>query len=226
VDQVATIGNLLEALKPKTGPLFVVGSSSVEAALCSNGSAAQTNPSAPLSLGPLPFGPVLVVSGSCSPITAKQIETARSDGFAEIFIDPDKLWRPQQTSEIGLCAANRLSQGQSIVLHTCMGPDDTRLANRNSNHSLNLGQALGSIVKSCLQAFKPAALCLAGGDTSSQMARCLGIRSMEWAAEFVPGAPICRALLSDPLVDGLLFNFKGGQVGSPDYFINLRKRFR
>lgn len=222
-----TLGHLLEKLKPVAEPLFIIGSSAVEAALCSHWlmPGKRSQPALENHLE-MPFGPVLVISGSCSPVTAEQIKTAIGDGFAEIAIDPDGLWRTKRTREIGLSAAHRLANGQSVILQSCLGPDDPRLHEATAGDRSHIGQALGNILLTCISESRPAGICFAGGDTSSEMARILGIRAMEWAGAFAPGAPICRAIHSAPSVNGLLFNFKGGQVGGPDYFLNFRKGFR
>ncbi|HEY7077972.1 MAG TPA: nucleotide-binding domain containing protein, partial [Solirubrobacteraceae bacterium] len=61
-------------------------------------------------------------------------------------------------------------------------------------------------------------LCVAGGDTSSHVARALGIEAVEMIAPLAPGAPLCRAHAPGSPADGLEVNFKGGQVGGADYF--------
>jgi len=37
----------------------------------------------------------------------------------------------------------------------------------------------------------------------------------------VPGAPLCKAFAPYSPIDGMEVNFKGGQVGAEDYFINV-----
>jgi uncharacterized protein YgbK (DUF1537 family) len=59
---------------------------------------------------------------------------------------------------------------------------------------------------------------IAGGDTSSYVARALGIEAVEMIAPLAPGAPLCRVRAPASPVDGLEVNFKGGQVGGEDYF--------
>jgi uncharacterized protein YgbK (DUF1537 family) len=41
-------------------------------------------------------------------------------------------------------------------------------------------------------------------------------------APLAPGAPLCRAAAPGSPVDGIEINFKGGQVGAPDYFGTVR----
>jgi uncharacterized protein YgbK (DUF1537 family) len=47
--------------------------------------------------------------------------------------------------------------------------------------------------------------------------------ALEMIAPLAPGAPLCKAISDDDLVNGLELNFKGGQVGTTDYFIQVLK---
>ena len=44
---------------------------------------------------------------------------------------------------------------------------------------------------------------------------------LEMIAPLAPGAPLCRAIAKNQLVNGLELNFKGGQVGTANYFIKV-----
>lgn len=221
-EHLDTIGKLLGEIKSVKSPLFVIGSSAVEAALCKSW---QETSQIPQSHTGLPSGPALIVSGSCSPVTAHQIKAAVSDGFAELAIDPDGIWRTKKAREIGQCAARQLALGRSVIIHSCIGPADQRLDGCTQSDRSHVSSALGTVLASCLEEQRPAGICIAGGDTSSELARYLGLQAMTFAQAFVPGAPLCKAFKSAPLVNGQLFNFKGGQVGSPEYFVNFRKLF-
>ena len=61
----------------------------------------------------------------------------------------------------------------------------------------------------------------AGGDTSSYAASELEITALEMIAPLAPGAPLCKAIAKDQLINGLELNFKGGQVGTANYFIKV-----
>jgi uncharacterized protein YgbK (DUF1537 family) len=47
----------------------------------------------------------------------------------------------------------------------------------------------------------------------------MGIDAVEMIAPLVIGAPLCKAYSKNKKIDGLEVNFKGGQVGSEDYFV-------
>jgi uncharacterized protein YgbK (DUF1537 family) len=83
---------------------------------------------------------------------------------------------------------------------------------------ITLGEMLGRIVLESIQSSSVERVAFAGGDTSSQAARALGIESLEMIAPLAPGAPLCRAGSRRERVDGLECTFKGGQVGHDDFF--------
>ena len=85
------------------------------------------------------------------------------------------------------------------------------------------GRVLGQIIKEVLKSVKIKRILFAGGDTSSYAASELGIFALEMIAPLAPGAPLCKAISEDTSVNGLELNFKGGQVGTPDYFIKVQK---
>lgn len=158
-------------------------------------------------------GALLVVSGSCSPVTTGQIDTARAQGFSCIALDPAGLCNgtvdalPELPRLLqGLCA------GEKLLVHT--GQRQATLL-----PSDQLGEALGRLIKYCTVQTGLRKLVLSGGDTSSYAARAMGIDAVEMIAPLVIGAPWCRAHSGNPVINGMLVNFKGGQVGGPDYFI-------
>lgn len=63
---------------------------------------------------------------------------------------------------------------------------------------------------------------VAGGDTSGHGARKLGAQALKVLRPTAPGAPLCRAFSTDPLVDGLELLLKGGQLGQVNFFQAVR----
>ena len=64
---------------------------------------------------------------------------------------------------------------------------------------------------------------LAGGDTSSHAVSQLGLYALTWSAATQPGAPLCLAHSDSPELDGLELVLKGGQVGTEDFFEQVRE---
>lgn len=212
------IAATLEHFAPAVdAPLFSVGSSGIEHALCAHWSSEICRAGSPDPAGPTPppspsasSAPLLVLSGSCSPVTAEQIAHGTAHGFTSIALDPTTDFAATAASQI--IAA--LSAGRPVIAYTSAGAtrDGTLIP------AQTLGTRLGQLARTVLGSTNVHRLVIAGGDTSSYAARALGIESLAYLAPFAPGAPWCRASAPDSPADGLAVNFKGGQVGAPDYF--------
>ncbi|MBP7141856.1 MAG: four-carbon acid sugar kinase family protein [Opitutaceae bacterium] len=199
-------GALLDSLP---GPVrFVVGSSGVGTALCFHWSGQGTL--TPPSGFPRPEsqGPLLVVSGSCSAVTAGQIEWARGNGFEVISLEPGVPDSPGSLAQV----CEGLRKGKHVIACTHMGYAGASVL------AETIGAGLGRLARAAIAATGVRRFVVAGGDTSSYAARALGIESLEVFSPLVPGAPLCRARAPGSPVDGLTVNFKGGQVGAPGYF--------
>lgn len=207
-EQLARIGALIDAAAGR-GPVFSVGSSGVEMALgahwAEQGSLRPRTDWAPAKS----VDRLVVVSGSCSPVTAGQIDWALGNGFAGIPLDAHA---PQIEPAIA-AARVALRAGKSPVVFTARGQQTGAPAS-----AAMLGAALGTIARTLVESESLSRVLIAGGDTSSYAARTLGIEAVEMLASLAPGAPLCRAHSSHRAVHGIEVNFKGGQVGAPDYF--------
>jgi 3-oxoisoapionate kinase len=225
-EQLMKIGQVIDEYATSDKPLFSVGSSGVEMALGAHWR--QQGKLQPKdewqSAGKAEA--ILVVSGSCSPVTSKQITWAIGNGFAEVALDTVAI---AQDEDYDLnCYSKKtiqsLKEGQSVIVHTSLGNDDARVRASNDivrsikSTSEIFGTALGRIVREVVPQTNIRRIVIAGGDTSSFAARAMGIEAVEMIAPLSPGAPLCKAYAPNSPVDGLEVNFKGGQVGAEDYF--------
>jgi len=211
---------------------FLAGSSGVEYALAAYWqSIGRVTP--PQALPTLRAArPLLAVSGSCSPVTAGQIATARAQGFETIALDPSRLLEAPETERdrVSRAAANALERGCSAVVYSADQPEPAAIgalrakAGPNGIEILNdaIGKALGDVARTARETERIERVVIAGGDTSSVVARTMGLTALTMAAPTVPGAPLCRARAGTEAVDGIEVVFKGGQIGGPDYFVSLR----
>jgi len=191
--QLAKAGSILSQAK------FVVGSSGVESALCAYWG------SQPRSIAPLqPAQPILVVSGSCSPVTGSQIQHALSHSFKRVSFNA--------TSAIS-DASNLLNRGTSVIVDT-----------QQASSGADIGPTLARVARSILEESEVRRILIAGGDTSGHIARALGIESLEMIAPLTRGAPLCRATAPGSPADGREFIFKGGQIGPVDFFTSVEAR--
>ncbi len=206
---LARAGALIEVAQRERGaPWFSVGSSAVGAALGATWQAGgrfapRTDWPAPAAVDAL-----LVVSGSCSPVTAGQIAWAEAQGFAVLGVTPNAPSIGRVRAE----AVAHLRAGRSVVVCTSRGGTDTPAP------ASEVGTALGALARDVLAATGFRRLLVAGGDTSSYAGRALGIESLSMLAPLAPGAPLCQAAGERLPVPGLEIVFKGGQVGAVDFF--------
>jgi uncharacterized protein YgbK (DUF1537 family) len=227
-----SIGELLADIAPQDCPLFSVGSSGIEMALGLHWNKVGRIKNKENWPQPSAVKPLLVVSGSCSPVTAQQINTAIAHGFEEIALDTVAIAKHQdkEVKDVIAKAIALLKAEKNVVIHTSKGPDDDRLATTGQilkqdeqlTSAALLGTTLGNITRAILQEVKLQRLLLAGGDTSSYAARALGIEAVEMIAPMSPGAPLCKAYAPNSPANGIEINFKGGQVGAPNYFEQIQ----
>ena len=230
-EDLLPIGNLIDKYADADRPLFSIGSSGIEMALgkhWAQQSIAQSRTNWP---HPGKAKALLVLSGSCSPITAGQIGWALTNGFAGIAIDTAAIAEADNSAELLAAyakqAAKLIQQGMSVIIHTSLGNHDARRTATNeilsrkgtANQTARMyGTALGIIAKLVAQQTALTRILIAGGDTSSFAARAMGIEAVEMISPISPGAPLCNAYAPGSPVDGLEVNFKGGQVGARNYF--------
>jgi uncharacterized protein YgbK (DUF1537 family) len=183
-----------------------------------------------------PVPVVAAVSGSCSPVTARQIQQARADGFHTERLELHAaLSAATGAAEIGRAAdaaIAALRRGNSAVVFSAEGPDDPTVRGfdtlaaeaglSRADAARRIGQALAGVMKRILDGVELQRVVVAGGDSSGEVAGALGITALSVAAALAPGAPLCRAWSSRPERDGLEIVLKGGQIGSASFFAEVR----
>jgi 3-oxoisoapionate kinase len=145
---------------------------------------------------------LVVISGSRSPVTEKQIRWAIAHGFTGLCFNDASLD----------AALRALAGGRSVVIYSALGPADCS----GGLQGEDLGRSLGILLREVLSRSGVRRAVVAGGDTSTHAVRQLGIDAMTFAAVTVPGAPLCRA-------GNLELVLKGGQVGPENFFELVRR---
>lgn len=217
-DHLLTIGEFLEEkAQEQSNILFSIGSSGIEMALGSywnqQGVFSPKNTWQPLAK----VDALLVISGSCSPVTSAQIAWAKQHNFIEIIIDAPLIAQEELSENILQSYINQaisyIEDGKSVMIHTQGGSQESTPLS-----SEKLGTALGLIAKKVIESTHLTRLLIAGGDTSSYAARALEIEALEMIAPVVKGAPLCQVYSNNEAINGLEVNVKGGQVGAANYF--------
>jgi 3-oxoisoapionate kinase len=233
---LAKIGDLLLE-ETSSNPFFTVGSSGIEYALAAawkqKGLLETGKPNWPTLE---PAEPLLVVSGSCSPVTEKQIKYGINHQFIGLKVASEDLTNPEMRSDT--CkkiiheAAALLDRGESVIIYTALGPEDPSidmtkgqlrvLGQKPTDTSKILGEQLGLICKELIQSQGLKRVLVAGGDTSGYVLKELEVFAMEMIKPITPGAPLCVTYSYDPIFNGLEITLKGGQMGGEDFFLKVR----
>jgi uncharacterized protein YgbK (DUF1537 family) len=220
-------GRQLVRLAPLVGP-FVVGSSGVEyallRALTGSGEIGGVANFAPLE----GVDRTVVLSGSCSPTTERQIRFALAHGFIGVATDPMALAgnRAAEIDRVLALASAHLAAGSSPLIHTALGPatDLGTALDTLPGARMAVGQALGEVARRLIERYGLARIVFAGGDTSSHALGALDVYALtcRYPLNDSPGSPLCSAHSASPALDGLELAMKGGQLGHDDYFVRLR----
>ncbi len=204
-------------------PRFVAGSSGVEHGLMNYWRSLGIPPGAAASPPPAEAGRLVVLSGSCSPATSRQIRHAINAGYHAIHVAPAALL----TAESGFAdlvdtAVTALRQGRNVVLYTALDQPGESPIDLDERDRISFGERLGTrcgtLLRSILLRSGVKRAVIAGGDTSGHAGRQLSLDALTFMAPLAAGAPLCLAHSPDPGMDGLELVFKGGQIGDDGFF--------
>jgi uncharacterized protein YgbK (DUF1537 family) len=148
-------------------------------------------------------GRLLVLAGSCSPATERQIRYALRCGFYGVKLDPADLHAGG--------AVEQLRAGRSAILYSALGPTD-RVEIRDRPI---FASAMGRLLREVVLASGVNRVVVAGGDTATYAALELGISALTFTAPLVRGVPLCRAHGWPGELEVVL---KGGQIGPENFF--------
>ena len=199
---------------------FFAGSSGVEYALLAYWQSLGILPPRPPVHDAQPVDRLLVVSGSCSPVTAKQIHYARHHGFTPLPVDVASLLTSEsEAARLVAAAESLLADGQSPVLFTAASPAHILPP---SELASQIAARLGAITGELVRRTRVQRTVVAGGDTSGFAGQALGIQALTMIRPFAPGSPLCRIWSPDRTIDGTEILLKGGQVGGEQLFVEVR----
>ena len=194
--------------------VFAVGSSGFTSGLLLHWRRMGWVPEAPALRPAAATDRLIVLSGSCSPTTARQIRRSRQQGFDAYRLQGPEPWGAQTRK-----ALEALSRGESVVLYSALGPETH---SKNGEYGEEFGAALGERLRELLMVSGVRRIVIAGGDTATRVVKQLGLGALTFVASMAPGAPLCRAHAPGSSLDGLELVLKGGQVGSDDFFAQVR----
>jgi uncharacterized protein YgbK (DUF1537 family) len=177
---------------------------------------------------------VLVLSGSCTPRTAAQIDHVQSLGWATMRLPVEALATSDEAAIVQRLAADvlqALAQKRSIVVYTAAGPDDGTIeagretfARMARESSAVIGRLYAALLDRVAASAALPRFVLAGGDTSSQTLRALGVAGLRIAAvNLASQEPLLRIHAPGSRFDAAQVLLKAGQNGGEDYFEAARR---
>ncbi|MGV8952937.1 MAG: 3-oxo-tetronate kinase [Cypionkella sp.] len=159
-------------------------------------------------------GPAIVLSGSCSAMTNRQVAAFAGDHPA-FRLDPIELAQNGAGPALAWLAVQDLDA--TPILYATAAPEAVKQA------QAQLGtDVAGKLVEDALAACAVAArqlgvrrFVVAGGETSGAVAKALGISRLDIGAEIAPGVPWCFAKSDGHRV---AITLKSGNFGQEDFF--------
>jgi len=193
-------------------PLLCGGSAfaaQLPAVLRARGELPQASPG---NIPDLPGGPALVLSGSCSAMTRRQV-AAFAPLVPTLRLDPLRL---AETGPAEAVAWVRAQTGTALV-HAAAQPDQVAAA----QDALGVERA-GNLVEEALSAAAAAGrargvtrFVVAGGESSGAVVQALGVSGLQIGAEIAPGVPWCVARDRE---GPFAITLKSGNFGAEDFF--------
>lgn len=167
-------------------------------------------------------GAVLVLSGSLSPLNAKQISQAvsytRMPILASALLDPTA----EAYQMIKKDLAQALEKKKPVLAYLALANELVHDQNESSDiDSAQLAQAMGALLTDLLSSHPIDRLGLAGGDTSSYAIRALDVWGLSYIKPIDSGVALCQLHADQPHLHGLQVMLKGGQMGALDIFEKL-----
>ena len=167
-------------------------------------------------LAAIPPGRRLVLSGSCSEATRRQVKHAIAAGMPSLQIEPERLADgTQDASAVARWLAEQPADSAALVYATA-----APAAVRKAQEALGMAKA-GALIEEAMAEIAAIAvkrdttrLIVAGGETSGAVVQALGVRALAIGPEIDPGAPWTRVVDGPPIALAL----KSGNFGQDDFF--------
>lgn len=159
-------------------------------------------------------GPEIVIAGSCSGATLKQIEQHKAK-HPELAVDVDAIMSGKADVETYLPFLLENS-GKAPLLHSSAPPEELERIQKHyggTEVAERLDRLFGDIAAKAV-ASGVRRVVVAGGETSGAVASALGFSSLRVGRQIDPGVPVLISTTKKPVALAL----KSGNFGAPDFF--------
>jgi len=180
------------------------------------GSASSPSPSRPDSFK-APAGREIILAGSCSSATRRQVEMAMESGIPALRLDPMALASGEVTSQTALAWVSVQSASGPLLIYSTASPDEVQDVQRRLGR-MNAGEIVETTLAEIARALPGLGftrLIVAGGETSGAVVKALSVDALTIGPEIDPGVPWTRSLGGTDLALAL----KSGNFGAPDFFL-------
>jgi uncharacterized protein YgbK (DUF1537 family) len=162
-----------------------------------------------------PHGPAIVLSGSCSAMTNRQVAAYLAEGHPAYQLNPLDLATQGPDAALAWLAAQ--SREAAPLLYATADPDAVKTAQAQLGTE-RAGQLVEHALASCAAAARNHGVrrfVVAGGETSGAVAQALGITRLDIGPEIAPGVPWCAARSDEQAV---AITLKSGNFGAEGFF--------
>ncbi len=218
-EHLAPVGRLLWARAQKQRLLAVGGSSVVQSIAAYRPQVGAAGVYAPPRMTAA-TGPVFALSGSMSPVTARQIEAATA--YERSPVDALRLAaHPEYMQALVERIAGTLGGQRNVLVYIETRADPAAPAVPAPVVARATANLVAKVVHRMADTAPLRRVGIAGGDTSSHVAQALGLWGLSYATTIEPGVTLSRAHSENQALDGLELMLKGGQMGAVDLFDRL-----
>ena len=197
------------------GAAFLTGGSGIAMGLPGNfGFAAGTASAETMAAPP---GRCVVLAGSCSEATRRQVAAAMEAGLPTYRLDPLAVEPLSAQGDAALRWLLAQDASKPAVIYATAAPDAVAAAKQAlgaDRAGARMEQALSRIATRAVEA-GARRLLVAGGETSGAVVAALGVTVLEIGPEIAPGVPWTRSIGTPDLALAL----KSGNFGADDIFI-------
>jgi uncharacterized protein YgbK (DUF1537 family) len=161
-------------------------------------------------------GPAIVLSGSCSAMTSRQVAAfLRQGDRPSLKLDPLEL--AEHGAGPALEWLSRQDLAMTPMLYATTTPDAVRAAQEKLGTD-RAGALVESALASCAVAAKELGVrrfVVAGGETSGAVTKSLDVKRLDIGSEIAPGVPWCFARSGN---HDIAITLKSGNFGTEDFF--------
>lgn len=173
----------------------------------------------------------LILSGSCSDKTLRQIGLFAAAGFPVLYLDVPSLvsQRENELERLGVDIQRGLdARGVCLVHSSATSIERRQILSRLQSKGHCPGEVRQLLESStaelacrAVRNWSVSNLIVAGGETAGAVVEGLGIQALDIGPPIDPGVPLCRSL-GNATVHLVL---KSGNFGSPDFLLKALRRF-